>query len=89
MLASLVRLSALEMEDFSIRLVTLQSFEFYEYTAEIIEKHLPPTTPQDLAKQIRTGSRPSTPQGTSVKMIEMGNQFYLPQYNIAIFQCIV
>jgi hypothetical protein len=28
-------------------------------------------------------------QGTSVKMIEMGNQFYLPQYNIAIIQCIV
>ena len=42
MLASLVRLSALEMEDFSIRLVTLQSFEFYELTAGIIEKHLPP-----------------------------------------------
>jgi hypothetical protein len=40
-------------------------------------------------EQIGTGSRPSTPQGTSVKMIEMGNQFYLPQYNIAIIQCIV
>jgi hypothetical protein len=40
-------------------------------------------------EQIGTGSRPSTPQGTSVKMIEMGNQFYLTQYNIAIIQCIV
>jgi hypothetical protein len=56
MSSSLVRLSAPEMEAFSTKLVMLQCFEFYEYTAGIIEKHLLPPTPQDRAKQIRTGT---------------------------------